>query len=212
MPAERDLAALLCDALPQLGIEADAARVGALLRFVSLLAKWSKAYNLTSIRDQREMLVKHVLDGLSARVALSGVQVLDVGTGAGLPGLPLALCEPDRQFTLLDSVGKKVRFVRHVVAELALANVTVVQARVQQYEPEQSFDTVICRAFSSLADFARSCGRLAGPDGQLVAMKGQLPETELALLPGDWVAADILPVSVPLLDAARHLVVLRRRS
>jgi len=210
-PAERDLEALLIGALPELDIAPDPALVTALLRFVGLLAKWNKAYNLTSVRDEREMVIRHVLDSLSVLAHLKGKQVLDVGTGAGLPGIPLALADARRDFTLLDSVGKKVRFVQHVAAELKIGNLHVAQARVQQYQPDQLFDTVVCRAFSALADFVRACGRLVAPGGQLLAMKGQYPEGELGFLPGDWVALEVRPLEVPQLPASRHLVVIGRR-
>lgn len=208
----RELEELLAGALPELGLPADPARITALLRFVALLAKWNRAYNLTSIRDEREMVIRHVLDSLSALPFLAGQRLLDVGTGAGLPGIPLALFQPERQFTLLDSVGKKLRFVQHAAAELNLANVEVVQARVQQFQPVALFDTITCRAFSALADFVRGCGRLLAPGGRLLAMKGQHPEAEIALLPGDWRVAEVTPLQVPLLEAARHMVVIQRRQ
>ena len=210
--AVRELEELLACALPELGLPADPARITALLRFVALLSKWNRAYNLTSIRDERDMVIRHVLDSLSALPFLAGQRVLDVGTGAGLPGILLALYQPERQFTLLDSVGKKLRFVQHAAAELKLTNLEVVQARVQQFQPAVPFDTIICRAFSALADFVRGCGRLLAPGGRLLAMKGQHPEAELALLPGDWAVTEVVPLQVPLLEAARHMVVVQRRQ
>lgn len=208
----RELEELLAGALPELGLPADPAHITALLRFVALLSKWNRAYNLTSIRDEREMVIRHLLDSLSALPFLAGQRVLDVGTGAGLPGIPLALYQPERQFTLLDSVGKKLRFVQHAAAELNLVNVEVVQERVQQFQPPAPFDTITCRAFSALADFVRGCGRLLAPGGRLLAMKGQHPEGELAVLPGDWRVVEVAPLSVPLLEATRHMVVIQRRQ
>lgn len=184
----------------------------ALTHFLLLLEKWNNAFNLTAVRDPREMVARHVLDSLTARPFLRGVSVLDVGTGAGLPGIPLALTEPERQFFLLDSGGKKTRFVRHAIGELGLANIEVVQARVEAYVPAEPFDTVICRAFASLREFVDRCGALAAGDGRLIAMKGRAPDEEVANLPADWDVAELAPLTVPGLAGERHLVVLARKT
>ena len=196
--------------LVELDVPASPEQIGALTRYLGLLEKWNRAFNLSGIRDPDEMVVRHILDSLTALPSLHGLCVLDVGTGAGLPGLPLALLEPRRQFTLLDSAGKKTRFVRHVVGELSLRNVTVVQERVENFEPADPFDTVICRAFSSLGAFARDCGRLVAAGGRLVALKGRFPEDELAELPGDWQATEVVAVAVPGQAGQRHVVVCQR--
>lgn len=203
----------LTQGLAQLGIPDTPGLTAALLAYLELLRRWSRAYNLTSITDPEDMAVRHLLDSLTARPYLAGATVLDAGTGAGLPGIPLALVEPGRRFTLLDSVGKKVRFVQQAVTELKLANVVPVQARLEQWQPGGTFDTVICRAFSSLAEFAAACGRFAAPGGRLVAMKGRRPDAELAALEAQdspWRVSAVDKVSVPGLDAERHVVVLER--
>jgi 16S rRNA (guanine527-N7)-methyltransferase len=196
--------------LPDLiGGETDSAALAAAsTRYIRLLTKWNKAYNLTAVRDPLEMVTRHIFDSLSAADYLRGEQILDAGTGAGLPGIPLALLFPVRQFTLLDSNGKKIRFVQQAAGELAISNVYPVHSRVEDFVPEQLFDTVISRAFTSLTEFIAGCGHLLGPGGRLLAMKGKLPEQELAGLPDDWRATLIEPVSVPGLAAERHMIVL----
>lgn len=182
----------------------------ALAAYLRLLDKWNQAFNLTSIRDPGEMVVRHVLDSLSARPFLQGGRVLDVGCGAGLPGIPLALADPGRSYTLLDSGLKKIRFVRQAIAELKISNADAVQMRVEDYAPMQLFDTVTSRAFASLPDFVAGAGRLVAPGGRLLAMKGRLPADELAALPDGWVAGAVTPVRVPALDAERHMIVVSR--
>ena len=203
---------LLHKYLPELGLTADARLVSALADFLRLLYKWNKAFNLTSIRDPADMVVLHALDSLSARPFLRGGRILDVGCGAGLPGIPLALAEPERSFTLLDSGLKKVRFVRQAIGELKISNACAVQVRVEDYAPEQLFDTVISRAFSALPDFIHGAGRLVAPGGSLLAMKGRLPADEIGAVPDGWVADVVAAVQVPGLDAERHMIVVSRRA
>jgi 16S rRNA (guanine527-N7)-methyltransferase len=186
--------------------------IDGLTLYLGELAKWNKAYNLTAIRNPQEMVVRHIVDSLSAAPLLRGTRILDAGTGAGLPGIPLALCYPDRQFMLLDSNGKKIRFIQHVAGELGLTNVLPVQVRVESYEIEERFDTVISRAFTALADFVTNSGHLIKPAGCLLAMKGKLPEAELQALPPGWQATNIEPVYVPGLAAERHIIVLEPLS
>lgn len=200
----------LAAGLAALGIEPTPRLVGDLARYLRLLEKWNRAYNLTAVRESEAMVRLHVLDSLAARPWLAGSAVLDVGTGAGLPGLPLALVEPQRWFTLLDANGKKIRFVRHVLAELAPGNVGAEQARAEQFVPPDPFDTVISRAFASLAEFTTRCGGLVAAGGRLVAMKGRRPDRELEALPPGWRATAVEPVTVPGVDAARHIVVIER--
>lgn len=184
----------------------------ALAEFLRLLDKWNQAFNLTSIRDPGEMVVRHVLDSLSARPFLNGERVLDVGSGAGLPGIPLALADPGRNYTLLDSALKKVRFVRQAIGELGISNACAVQTRIEDYAPMQLFDTVTSRAFASLPDFIAGAGRLVAPGGRLLAMKGRLPTDELEALPDGWVIEAATAVQVPGLDAERHMIVISRRA
>jgi len=199
----------LHDGLAALGAPSHPELVAALVRYLALLQKWNRAYNLTGITGLDDMAVRHILDSASARPYLAGTAVLDAGTGAGLPGIPLALLEPGRSFTLLDSVGKKIRFLRQVLAELRMPNVSLVQARLEEWQPERAFDTVVCRAFGSLAGIAELCGRLLAPGGRLVVMKGRFPAEELAALPAVW-RRTTERVQVPGLNAERHIVVLER--
>jgi len=208
--ADAELEERLRAGLQSLGVAAPGGECETLARFLALLDKWNKAFNLTAVRDPGEMVSRHVLDSLTAIPYLHGLSVLDVGTGAGLPGVPLAVLEQQRQFVLLDSGGKKTRFVSHAVGELNIGNVDVVQSRVENFAPADPFDTVICRAFSSLREFVGRCGALVVRGGRLVAMKGRLPRAELNTLPAPWdvIAAD--PVSVPGLAGERHIIVMER--
>lgn len=208
MPAASNIEGLLREGLTTLGVSVTSALTGRFVAYIELLARWNRAYNLTSITDTGDMVVRHVLDSATARPWLAGTAVLDAGSGAGLPGIPLALLEPQRRFTLVDASGKKVRFLRQVVMELGLEHVTPVQARLEDWQGEGPYDTVICRALASLGEFVTTCGHLAGDRGRLVAMKGRRPDAELAALPAPWRVATIEPVTVPGLDAERHIVVM----
>ena len=183
-----------------------------LLAFVRLLAKWNAAYNLTAVRDPEEMITRHLLDSLVLLPYLQGSRVLDIGTGPGLPGIPLAVARPDCSFTLLDANAKKTRFVTQAVGELGLKNVEVVQARVENYRPEQKFDTLVARAFSSIADMLNNAQHLCAPGGRFLAMKGVYPEGELAAIPPDFAVSEVVALKVPGLDAARHLAIITLRS
>lgn len=180
--------------------------------FVRLLAKWNAAYNLTAVRDPEEMVTRHLLDSLVLLPYLHGSRVLDIGTGPGLPGIPLAVARPDCAFTLLDANAKKTRFVTQAVGELGLKNVDVVQARVENYRPEQKFDTLVARAFSSIADMLTSAQHLCAPGGRFLAMKGVYPDEELAAIPADFAVSEVATLQVPGLDAARHLAIITKRS
>lgn len=201
-PIESRLAA----GLEALGLALAPAQVEALLRLVEELADWNARFNLTAIREPADVVDKHLLDSLAVLPRLKGLAVADIGTGAGFPGLPLAIADPDRRYTLVESTGKKATFVRHAAAVLNLPNVEVVQARAEAYKPSRSFDSVISRALGSLSDFVRVAGHLVGRGGRLLAMKGKVPEAELAALPPGWKAIAVHPIRVPGLEAERCLV------
>ncbi|EAS1139013.1 16S rRNA (guanine(527)-N(7))-methyltransferase RsmG, partial [Salmonella enterica] len=177
-----------------------------LVAYVDMLHKWNKAYNLTSVRDPAEMVVRHILDSIVVAPYLQGQRFIDVGTGPGLPGIPLAIVLPDAHFTLLDSLGKRVRFLRQVQHELRLENITPVQSRVEAYPSEPPFDGVISRAFASLNDMVSWCHHLPGEKGRFYALKGQLPEDEIASLPDEFSVESVEKLRVPQLEGERHLV------
>lgn len=154
--------------------------------YLDLLHKWNQAYNLTSVRTRDEMQVKHIADSLAVSPYLHGQRLIDVGTGAGLPGIPLAIMHPDKQFTLLDSNSKKTRFLKQAKQQLELQNVEIVHSRVEDYQPEQGFDTVISRAFASICDMLRGSQHLACDNGRFLAMKGVPPTEELQQLPAGF--------------------------
>jgi 16S rRNA (guanine527-N7)-methyltransferase len=204
-----DLARILRDGLEQLpGTSLDGDQGVALLGYVDLLQRWNRTYNLTAIHDPAEMVSRHLLDSLAVLPWVEETPLLDAGAGAGLPGIPLAIARPGLAVTLLDSAGKKVRFMNHVCRELSLGNVRAVQARLESWQPEQACGQVISRAFASLADFATAARHLAAASLRLLAMKGRYPETELEDLP-DWVrVAAVEKLAVPGLQEERHLVIM----
>jgi len=195
-----------------LGIALDAAAAMQLLRLLDELVQWNRAYNLTAITTRAAMVTGHLLDSLAASSELAGTRIADLGTGAGFPGLPLAIVHPERQFTLIDSTAKKVRFVAHAARTLGLKNVEAVHARAEDLQPEKPFDTILARAVATLAELATLARALAGPGTLLVAYKGQRPEAELTALPPDWELLGVRPVQVPGLAAERCLVTLKFRS
>ena len=180
-----------------------------LIQLVQLLNKWNKAYNLTSVRDPQEMLVKHILDSIVVSPYLQGDRFIDVGTGPGLPGLPLAIINPTKQFVLLDSLGKRISFIRNAVRELGLTNVEPVLSRVEEYQPEQKFDGVLSRAFASLKDMTDWCHHLLKKDGYFYALKGIYHEDEVQELDKKFEIKDVITLYVPELVGERHLIVLR---
>jgi 16S rRNA (guanine527-N7)-methyltransferase len=182
--------------------------VGTLAAFLRMLARWNQAYNLTSVRDPAEMVTRHLGDSLTALPFVAGDRLLDVGAGAGLPGIPLAIALPACRVTLLDSQIKKARFLRQAIAELRLENAEAVHSRVEDYQPVQPFETIICRAFASLADFVAAASPLLAPGGRLVAMKGRLPQAEIDALPAGWQLLQATAVAVPGLVGERHILVL----
>lgn len=182
-----------------------------LLNYLLLLDKWNQAYNLTSVRDINEMIPVHILDSLSIKDYVHGKRIIDVGTGAGLPGIPLAIVYPERQFVLLDSNGKKTRFLTHVIQQLKLLNVEVVQSRVENYQPSDCFDSVISRAFSELNTFVKQTQHLACENGLFLAMKGQYPHEELNILNEAYQLMAVYPLTNTGLLAQRHLICVQRK-
>ena len=204
----------LRDGLVALGLDLPDEVQAKLQSYLVLLKKWNATYNLTAIRDEAEMVTQHLLDSLSVlpvleKSALAGRRWADIGSGAGLPGIPLAIVRPDLEMSLVETVEKKSAFQRQAKIELGLANVTVVNRRVEDV-PGGVFDAVISRAFADLADFVRLAGHLLAQDGRLYAMKGQLPEDEIKRLPSGWAMVNCTPLNVPGLDAQRHLLVIER--
>jgi len=182
-----------------------------LLAYLELLAKWNKTYNLTSIRDPRQAVSVHLLDSLAVLRELPGGSgtLADVGSGGGLPGIPVAIAEPSRSVTLNDANEKKVAFLRQAVIELGLANASVHAGRAEDWRPAERFAIVISRGFASLADFLSICRHLVAPGGVMAAMKGAYPREELAAIPSGCDCRDVRRLRVPLLDAERHLVLCR---
>jgi len=195
----------------QLGVEMPAQGRQQLIAYVHLLSKWNAAYNLTAVREPQAMVPRHLLDSLTLLPYLQGTRLLDVGSGAGLPGIPLAVARPDLAFTLIDANAKKTRFIVQVIGELGLKNVEVIQTRVENYRPAQKFDTLMSRAFASIADMLNNTQHLCAPTGRFLAMKGVYPQEELAAIPADYAVQEVVALQVPGLDAARHVVIITPR-
>jgi len=181
-----------------------------LLAYLQLFHKWNRTYNLSAVREPEVMVHRHLLDSLAIASHITGDNFIDVGTGGGLPGIPLAILFPERQFTLLDSAGKKTRFLFQVKTSLGLTNVQVENRRVESFQPEQLFDGVISRAFASLEDMVSGCNHLLDDDGLFWAMKGQYPEAELSVLEKHYKVVEALRLEVPGGDGERHLMVLKQ--
>jgi 16S rRNA (guanine527-N7)-methyltransferase len=200
----------LLDGARALALDLDEAQLARLVAHLDLLDDWNTRMNLTAIRDRPSQLTKHLLDSLTVLPYLQGERIADVGSGAGFPGIPLAIVEPHRHFTLIESTGKKCRFLEHVRDTLELKNVEVVQSRAESYKPEVRFDTVIARAVGPVADLVKAAGPLVVGGGRLLAMKGRYPEAELAAKLNGWKVASVHPLTVPGLGEERHLVELVR--
>ena len=198
----------LCAGLAALPLELPDAAIATLLAYVGLLARWNATYNLSAVRDPVEMVTRHLLDSLSIVPLVRGASLADLGSGAGLPGIPLAIVAPERRVSVVDSNGKKTRFLRAAVRELGLANVTVVERRLEAVPG--TFDCITARAFASLADMLGWGGHLLAPGGVWLALKGRFPQDELAAVPAGFVIDTVLPLRVPGLDAERHAVIIRR--
>jgi 16S rRNA (guanine527-N7)-methyltransferase len=200
---------ILADGIAALGLDLSLLQQRQLLDYVGLLNKWNKAYNLTAVREPAEMVVRHLLDSLSVLPHVQATEIIDVGTGPGIPGIPLAIALPSLRVTLLDSNGKKTRFARQAALELGLTNVEVVQARAEQYR--NASPQVISRAFASLPDMLEVAGHLLAPEGCMLAMKAALTDLEMAGVQAPWQAQRIT-LKVPGLDERRQLIILTRRD
>jgi 16S rRNA (guanine527-N7)-methyltransferase len=177
-----------------------------LVDYVLLIHKWNQAYNLTAVRDPSEMLVKHIMDSIAVAPLIEANTCIDVGTGPGLPGIPLAIMLPQTQFTLLDTLGKRVRFLQQVVYALKLKNVTPVQSRVEEFVDHAQFDVVLSRAFASLKDMLHWCAHLVHSKGEFLALKGQYPEQEIKECPEIYKVTDKYALTIPQLNAERHVL------
>jgi 16S rRNA (guanine527-N7)-methyltransferase len=202
-------------AILELGLHLDPSQAGRLLGYLDLLHKWNATYNLTAVRDPDAMLVQHLIDSLAVipplqrRIRLDTARIADVGSGAGIPGIPLAIALPGARVTLVEPVGKKSAFQRQCQAELALTNVIIYNGRAEALTELQ--DLIVCRAFASLADFVEASAAMTGPATILAAMKGQRPDAEVAALP-PGLSAEVVPIVVPGMAASRHLVLIRRAA
>lgn len=192
--------------LSEQGIELDDEQHEKLIAFSELMIKWNKTYNLTAIRDANEVLIKHIVDSLVVGPYLNVKRCLDVGSGGGLPGMPLAILKPDTHFTLLDTNGKKTRFIQQAIIQLRLENVVVAHARVEKWSPAEPFDAIISRAFASLNDFVSLSHQHLTTDGRFYAMKGQRPSEEMKALPANMKIVAEHELHVPRLDATRYLI------
>ena len=195
--------------LVELGITLDQGTQQRLLQYIALMEKWTGVYNLTAVREQSKMISHHLLDSLAVLPYINADSLIDVGSGAGLPGIPLALARPEMRVTLLDSNHKKTTFLQQACIELKLDNVSVINERVEAFQPPVRFDAVISRAFTDLSEFVKLTHHLLKPGGAWLAMKGLHPYEELAQLPEEVRVEQVVPLTVPGLDAKRHLIILR---
>lgn len=203
------LKAKLIDLIKQTDLIITEAQIDQLIQYVNMLNKWNKAYNLTSVRDPNEMLIKHIMDSLVISPYLQGENFIDVGTGPGLPGIPLAIINPDKQFDLVDSLGKRVRFLKQVKFELGISNIQPIQTRIEDYVSKQ-FDGIISRAFASLNDMLTWCQHLPNQHGLFYALKSQSCENELNSIPTEFCLQTIIPLTVPKLEAERKLIIIAK--
>ena len=216
MLSNRDeFSALLNEGAAKLTISLSARQIDKLLDYLALLVKWNSVYNLTSVRDPQQMVIQHLLDAMSALFAFKGAKrVLDVGTGGGLPGIVIAIwameAEPEMQVHLIDTVKKKTAFLTQVKAELGLEQVTVHSGHVEKLVSENTFDVITSRAFAELIDFVKLSGHLLEQDGSMIALKGKMPEEEIKRLPLAWRVEKVESLSVPGMQADRHLVWIKK--
>lgn len=201
-----ELRQMLTSSLEALGLDLSVEQIDKLMSYLTLLQKWNKVYNLTAIRDPKEMLIKHLLDSLAVVPHIEGKRIIDVGTGGGVPGIPLAICFPEKQIDLLDSNSKKTRFLIQAKAELDLKNTQVIHSRVEGYNPESLYDGVISRAFAAMEDMLHWTNHLIPNDGVWWAMKAQKDFEDLSKLPGLVKIEKVIELEIPHLHAERMLV------
>ncbi len=194
---------ILISGLSVLGLSESHDKLDLLLKFVALIQKWNKTYNLTAIENPLDIMTLHILDSLAVLPHLKHGKIADIGTGAGLPGIPLAIYAPENEYVLIDSNAKKTRFVQQALLELKLKNVSVLHTRIDQYQPEQHFSTVISRAFASVSEIQNSTGHLLDDHGEILAMKGDPSHQELSEIIGQYV---VIPLQVPGIEARRCLI------
>lgn len=200
----------LSDGLAAMNLSLSEGQQQQLLAFLALLNKWNKAYNLTAVRNERVMVSRQLLDSLSILPWITTDHLLDVGAGGGLPGIPLAIVFPEKRFTLLDSNGKKTRFLNQCVLELGLGNVEVIHGRAEDCQPNTPFTQISSRAFTALENLVTWCGPLLASEGEFLAMKGQYPDDEVAALPAGWQVESSHSLKVPGADGERHLLIVTR--
>ncbi len=203
---------IIARGLPQLGVAASAEAVAALVQYIDLIVKWNKVYNLTAIQDPERMATDHILDSLAIVPHIRPDRILDIGSGAGLPGIPVAIARPHWRVTMLDASQKRCAFLRQVVIELGLHNAEVACARIENHRPARPFDTVVSRAFAETPLFARVAVSCLAPDGLMLAMKGTYPHDELSHLPPEVSVQEVVKTDVPGLGAQRHLVIMTKAS
>ena len=205
-----NLQAQLEQGAAKLSLALNATQIARLLDFLELVEQWNTSYNLTAVNKPVDMISRHLLDSLALLPHVRGERLLDIGTGAGLPGIPLAVALPHTKIVMLDSGGKKVRFLNHVIRTLALTNAATEHARIESYKPKVSPDTITARAVAALPTMIGWCDHLMGPDTRLLAMKGRYPEQELVALPAGFMIDEVIVLAVPFDAAERHLVIVRR--
>ncbi len=199
--------------IQRLGVDVTPGAQQCLLQYVHTLHKWNQSFNLTAVREPQEMISRHILDSLSILPYVSGPRVLDIGTGPGLPGMVLAIARPDWSLSLLDSKGKKIRFLVQFQQQAGLENVEIIQERIEKFQPEEKFDTLVTRAFAALPKFLAGVQGLCAPGGRIVAMKGHIPDEELAAVVADnYKVVAVKAMVVPGVEAARHVVIIEPRE
>jgi 16S rRNA (guanine527-N7)-methyltransferase len=207
------LSQVLAEGIAEMGLDISAEQQGKLMDYLALMFKWNSVYNLTSLRDPMQMVTHHLLDSLAAVPAFAGAKnVLDVGSGGGLPGIVLAIVRPSMKVSMIDTVHKKTAFLTQVKAELGLANVTIYTARVEQLQVSDKFDVITSRAFADLSDFVNWSSHLLAEQGRYIALKGVAPQEEQQRLPAAWRVSGVEPLQVPRLGAERHLVHIEKVS